>query len=171
MEIKSNMKKTYLRNYNEAKGIAVNKKRVLKHQTNKVPTYLSSALITITLLSIGTIIFSIIDTSNIFKTIFLVLLITYTSYSIIRTISSVLLKKNQIDLINTIIIDEEGITDKSFFKIKINVSWDKIPAVVVKKHTVTFITDTQLFFFFDIKNKEEILKLVKKYSKNTKVIE
>lgn len=171
MEIKSNMKKTYLRNYNEAKGIAVNKKRVLKHKTNKVPTYLTSALITITLLSLCTIIFSIIDSSNIFKMFFLVSLITYISYSIIRTISSILLKKNQIDLINTIVIDEEGITDKSFFKIKINVSWDKIPAVVVKKHTVTFITDTQLFFFFDIKNKEEILKLVKKYSKNTLIIE
>lgn len=171
MEIKSNMKKTYLRNYNEAKGIVVNKKRVLKHKTNKVPTYLTSALITITLLSICTILFSIIDSSNIFKTIFLVLLITYISYSIIRTIGSILLKKNQIDLINTITIDENGITDKSFFKIKINLSWDKIKAVVVKKYTVTFITDTQLYFFFDIKDKEEILKQVKKYSKETLIIE
>ena len=171
MEIKSNMKKTYLRNYNEAKGIVVNKKRVLKHKTNKVPTYLTSALITITLLSICTILFSIIDSSNIFKTIFLVLLITYISYSIIRTIGSILLKNNQIDLINTITIDENGITDKSFFKIKINLSWDKIKAVVVKKYTVTFITDTQLYFFFDIKDKEEILKQVKKYSKETLIIE
>ena len=171
MEIKSNMKKTYLRNYNEAKGIVVNKKRVLKHKTNKVQTYLTSALITITLLSICTILFSIIDSSNIFKTIFLVLLITYISYSIIRTIGSILLKKNQIDLINTITIDENGITDKSFFKIKINLSWDKIKAVVVKKYTVTFITDTQLYFFFDIKDKEEILKQVKKYSKETLIIE
>ena len=171
MEIKSNMKKTYLRNYNEAKGIVVNKKRVLKHKTNKVPTYLTSALITITLLSICTILFSIIDSSNIFKTIFLVILITYISYSIIRTIGSILLKKNQIDLINTITIDENGITDKSFFKIKINLSWDKIKAVVVKKYTVTFITDTQLYFFFDIKDKEEILKQVKKYSKETLIIE
>ena len=171
MEIKSNMKKTYLRNYNEAKGIVVNKKRVLKHKTNKVPTYLTSALITITLLSICTILFSIIDSSNIFKTIFLVLLIIYISYSIIRTIGSILLKKNQIDLINTITIDENGITDKSFFKIKINLSWDKIKAVVVKKYTVTFITDTQLYFFFDIKDKEEILKQVKKYSKETLIIE
>lgn len=171
MEIKSNMKKTYLRNYNEAKGIVVNKKRVLKYKTNKVPTYLTSSLITITLLSICTILFSIIDSSNIFKTIFLVLLIIYISYSIIRTIGSILLKKNQIDLINTITIDENGITDKSFFKIKINLSWDKIKAVVVKKYTVTFITDTQLYFFFDIKDKEEILKQVKKYSKETLIIE
>lgn len=171
MEIKSNMKKTYLRNYNEAKGIVVNKKRVLKYKTNKVPTYLTSSLITITLLSICTILFSLIDSSNIFKTIFLVLLITYISYSIIRTIGSILLKKNQIDLINTITIDENGITDKSFFKIKINLSWDKIKAVVVKKYTVTFITDTQLYFFFDIKDKEEILKQVKKYSKETLIIE
>lgn len=171
MEIKSNMKKTYLRNYNEAKGIVVNKKRVLKYKTNKVPTYLTSSLITITLLSICTILFSLIDSSNIFKTIFLVLLITYISYSIIRAIGSILLKKNQIDLINTITIDENGITDKSFFKIKINLSWDKIKAVVVKKYTVTFITDTQLYFFFDIKDKEEILKQVKKYSKETLIIE
>lgn len=171
MEIKSNMKKTYLRNYNEAKGIVVNKKRVLKHQTNKVPTYLTSALITIVLLSLCLTIFSIIDQSNIFKTIFLVLLIVYISYSILRTIASVLLKKNQIDLINTITIDENGITDKSFFKIKINISWNKIKAVVIKKYTVTFITDTQLYFFFDIKHKEEILKLVKKYSKDTPIIE
>ncbi len=170
MEIKSNMKKTYLRNYNEAKGIAVNKKRVLKHKTNKVPTYLTSVIITITLLLLCTIIFSIIDTSNIFKYYFLISLIIYITYSIIRTISSILLKKNQIDLINTITIDEEGITDKSFFKIKINISWDKIPAIVIKKHTVTFLTDTQLFFFFDINHKDEIIKLVKKYSKNTLII-
>ena len=171
MEIKSNMRKTYLRNYNEAKGIVVNKKRVLKYKTNKVPTYLTSALITITLLAICTILFSIIDSSNIFKTIFLVLLIIYISYSILRTIASILLKKNQIDLINTITIDENGITDKSFFKIKINLSWDKIKAVVIKKYTITFITDTQLYFFFDIKDKEEILKQVKKYSKETLIIE
>ena len=171
MEIKSNMKKTYLRNYNEAKGIAVNKKRVLKHKTNKVPTYLESALITILLLLICSIIFSIIDKSNIFKALFPVLLIIYITYAITRTIISIYLKKDQIDLINTIKIDEEGITDKSFYKIKINISWDKIPAVVIKKHTITFITDTQLFFFFDIKNKEEILKLVKKHSKNTLIIE
>jgi hypothetical protein len=55
--------------------------------------------------------------------------------------------------------------------IKITLSWEKIPAAVIKKHTVTFITDTQLFFFFDIKNKEEILKLVEKYSENTEIIE
>lgn len=171
MEIKSNMKTSYLKNYNEAKGIVVNKKRVLKYKTNKVPTYLTSALITIILLSIFLILFSIIDTSKIFKTIFLVLLILYISYSILRTIGSVLLKKNQIDLINTIIIDDNGITDNLFYKIKITISWDKIPAVVVKKHTVTFLTDTSLFFFFDIKNKEELLKLVKKYSKNTLIIE
>lgn len=171
MEIKSNMKKSYLKNYNEAKGIAVNKKRVLKYKTNKVPTYLTSALITITLLSLCTILFSIIDSPKIFKMYFLISLIIYVSYSIIRTIASIQLKRNQIDLINTIIIDENGITDSSFYKIKINISWNKIPAVVVKKHTITFITDTQLFFFFDIKNKDEILKLVKKYSKNTLIIE
>lgn len=170
MEIKTNMKKSYLRNYNEAKGIAVNKKRVLKHKTNKVPTYLTSALITITLLSICTFIFSIIDSSNIFKLFFLISLIIYISYSILRTIWSVNFKKKQ-DFLNTIIIDENGITDSSFYNIKININWDKITAIVIKKYTITFITDTHLYFFFDISKKEEILKLVKKYSKENLVID
>ena len=171
MEIKSNMKTTYLRNYNEAKGIAVNKKRVLKEKTNKVPTYLTSVLITASLLLFCSILFIIIDSSNIFKILFPVLLILYITYALTRTIASIYLKKDQIDLINTIKIDEDGITDQSFYRIKVTVSWDKIPAVVIKKHTITFITDTQLFFFFDIKNKEEILKLVKKYSEKTEIIE
>ena len=170
MEIKTNMKKSYLRNYNEAKGIAVNKKRVLKHKTNKVPTYLTSALITVILLSMCTILFSIIDSSNIFKILFLISLITYISYSILRTIWSVNFKKKQ-DFLNTIIIDENGITDSSFYNIKININWDKITAIVIKKYTITFITDTHLYFFFDISKKDEILKLVKKYSKENLVID
>lgn len=170
MEIKTNMKKSYLKNYNEAKGIAVNKKRVLKYKTNKVPTYLTSALITITLLSLCTILFSIIDTSNIFKTFFLVSLIIYISYSIIRTIWSINFKKKQ-KYLNTIIIDENGITDSSFYNIKININWNKITAIVIKKYTITFITDTHLYFFFDISKKEEILKLVKQYSKEHLVID
>lgn len=170
MEIKTNMKKSYLRNYNEAKGIAVNKKRVLKHKTNKVPTYLTSVLITITLLSICTTLFSIIDSSNIFKLFFLISLIIYISYSILRTIWSVNFKKKQ-EFLNTIIIDENGITDSSFYNIKININWNKITAIVIKKYTITFITDTHLYFFFDISKKEEILKLVKKYSKENLVID
>lgn len=170
MEIKTNMKKSYLRNYNEAKGIAVNKKRVLKHKTNKVPTYLSSVLITIILLLTCTILFSQIDSSNIFKNIFLTILITYTSYSIIRTIWSVNFKKKQ-NYLNTIVIDENGITDSSFYNIKININWNKITAIVIKKYTITFITDTNLYFFFDISKKEEILEQVKKYSKENLVIE
>jgi amino acid permease len=114
MEIKSNMKTTYLRNYNEAKGVAVNKKRVLKYKTNKVPTYLTSALITVALLFICSIIFAIIDSSNVFKILFPVLLILYITYVLTRTIESLYLKKDQIDFINTIKIDEEGITDSSF---------------------------------------------------------
>ena len=170
MEIKTNMKKSYLRNYNEAKGIAVNKKRVLKHKTNKVPTYLSSVLITIILLFTCTILFSLIDSSNIFKNIFLTILITYTSYSILRTIWSVNFKKKQ-NYLNTIVIDENGITDSSFYNIKININWNKITAIVIKKYTITFITDTHLYFFFDISKKEEILEQVKKYSKENLVIE
>ena len=170
MNIKSNMLKTYLRNYNEPKGILVNKKRVLKHKTTKVPTYFISSLITILLLTTFTIIFTIIDKSNIFSIYFLASLIIYILYIIIRTTWSYNFKKKN-NFENTIILDEEGLTDKSFYGIKITISWDKIKAFVIKKHTITVITDTSLYFFFDIKEKDQVLKAIDKYSKNTLIIE
>lgn len=170
MNIKSNMLKTYLRNYNEAKGVVVNKKRVLKHKTTKVPTYLISSLITILLLTLFTIIFTIIDKSNIFSIYFLASLIIYILYTIIRTTWSYNFKKKN-NFENTIILDEEGLTDKSFYGIKITITWDKIKAFVIKKHTITVITDTSLYFFFDIIEKDQVLKAINKYSKDTLIIE
>ena len=170
MKIQSNMKKIYLRNYNEAKGVAVNKKTVLKKKTNKVPNYFISVILTIILLTIFTIIFKIIDTSKIFSIYFSSSLIIYILYTITRTIWSYNFKKKN-NFENIIILDEEGLTDKSFYDIKITITWDKIKAFVVKKHTITVITDTSLYFFFDIKDKEQVLTAIKKYNQDTLIIE
>lgn len=170
MKIKSDMKKNYLKCYNEAKGVAVNKKRIIKNKTAKVPTYFQTVLITIILHIIFIIIFLLIDKSNIMATIFITLLILYILYAILRTIWSYNFKKKK-EFINSIIIDEKGLTDSSFYNITINLNWSKLKAVVVKKHTITILTDTNLYFFFDIKEKEEIYKAIKKYNNNITIIE
>ncbi len=169
MKITSNMSNKYLKHYNISKGIALNKKRILKHNTIKVPTYLTSVLITIFLLLIFTIIFHYIDKSHIITIYFLVSLIFYITYSITRTIWSYNFKKKK-DFINEIILDENGLTDQSFYNIKITLNWDKLKAIVIKKETITILTDTQLYFFFDLKEKEEILKTISKYTKDIKII-
>lgn len=95
MKIESNMKNTYLKHYNIAKGIAVNKKQVLKNKTIKVPTYLISALITIILLTIFLVIFCLIDKSKIITILYLTMLIVYIFYVIIRTTWSYNFKKKK----------------------------------------------------------------------------
>lgn len=170
MEIKSNMKNNYLKHYNIAKGIAVNKRIVLKNKTTKVPTYLTSALITIIILTILSVLFLIIDKSKIFSSYFKISLIIYIIYIIVRTIWSYNFKKKN-NFQNTIVLNEEGLTDTSFYDIKINIKWNKIKAIVIKKSTITILTDTHLYFFFDIKEKDQVLKSIRQYSKNTPIIE
>ena len=79
------------------------------------------------------------------------------------------IKKN--NFINEILINEDGITDKSFYDIKINLNWSKIKALVIKKKTLTFLTDTSLYFFFDINEKGTIIKAINKYNKDLPIIE
>ena len=47
----------------------------------------------------------------------------------------------------------------------------KILGVVVKKNTVTILTDTGIYFFFFFEEKEAILKAIRKYHKNILIIE
>ena len=48
-----------------------------------------------------------------------------------------------------VIIDKEGITNFSFYNIKMVFNWDKIKAIVVKKNSVTILTDTPIYLYFD----------------------
>ena len=72
---------------------------------------------------------------------------------------------------NKVIIDKTGLTDESFYNIKMIFKWDKILAIVVGQETVTFLTDTPVYFYFNISEKEKIMKAIKKYGHLDKVIE
>ena len=47
-------------------------------------------------------------------------------------------------------------------------SWDKIKGFVVGKYTVTILTDTPIYFYFNISKKDEILKAIEKYEPRDK---
>ena len=68
------------------------------------------------------------------------------------------------------IIDEEGISNFSYYNIKMVFNWDKIKAVVVKKNSVTVLTDTPLYLYFDKKKENRIIKEIKKYKPEITII-
>lgn len=170
MKIKSDMKTNYLKHYNESRGIALNRKKILKTNTNKVPTAFQCFIITTLILIIPTILFFIIDKSKIVFILFLVMTTIYIIYEILRTIWSYNFKKKS-NFINEITIDESGIIDSSFYGITINIKPENIKAIVIKRNTVTILTHISIYFFFNIKEKDIIINEIKKYNKDIKIIE
>ena len=49
-------------------------------------------------------------------------------------------------------------------------SFDKIKCIVVGKYTVTILTDTPVYFYFDISKKEDIIEAIEKYGDKDKII-
>lgn len=67
-------------------------------------------------------------------------------------------------------IDENGITDESYYGIKMILKWEKITGVVIGKHTITILTDTPVYFYFDIAKKEDVIKAIDKYGNKDLII-
>ena len=55
--------------------------------------------------------------------------------------------------------------------IEILFKWNRIAGVVIKEYSVTILTKGSVYFFFDIKEKDKILKAIKKYNKDILVIQ
>ena len=72
---------------------------------------------------------------------------------------------------NTILIDKNGITDESYYGIKMIFNWSKIKGVVIGKRAITILTDTHIYFYFDISKKSEVIKAIEKYGNSDLIIE
>ena len=72
---------------------------------------------------------------------------------------------------NTVTFSKEGMIDESFYGIKMTFKWEKVLAVVIKKYTITILTDTPAYFYFNITEKNNILKALEKYQVKDKVID
>jgi hypothetical protein len=79
--------------------------------------------------------------------------------------------RRKVNFKNEIVIEEEGISDSSYFGIKMTLSWDKIEAVVVRTHTIVILTNTPVYFYFDKNKKKDIINNIKKYKEDILIIE
>lgn len=71
---------------------------------------------------------------------------------------------------NSIVIDKNGITDESYHGIKMIFEWEKIIGVVISKYTVTILTDTPVYFYFNISKKDDVISAIEKYGDKEKII-
>lgn len=172
MKINCDISKQYFPCYDEAKGVALKKKQILKNKNAKVLSYMQQVLLKFFLIAILNFFFAILLGDSYYPCFILILILDdiFVLFHFIETIKTYLIRKNQ-KFKNTIKLEESGLIDQSYFGIEMKFSWDKIKAVVIKKYSITILTDTPCFFYFDTSKKEKIKEIIKKYSPKTLIIE
>ncbi len=161
MEIKSDLKNNYFKIYNESRGVVLNKSLVLKKKSARCLAYFDMMAMLLFWLLIMTVAVCFgVNRWLVFVLLAIDLVVLFVP--IIRTIGNYRWKKAN-GFKNTVVIDKEGITDKSFKDIKITMGWNKIKAIVVKTYSITILTDTRIYFYFDVSDEDLILKECLKY--------
>ena len=167
MKIEDNAFNNFFKCFNEAQGVASARSLVLKKKNPKVTTYLQNVLL------IFAYVFLVSMYLLVFKKLFLFSLIlfgdlVYLFLNIFYMIERCTFRFNSR---GTTIINKDGLINNSYKKIEMHFSWDLVDAVVIRKNSITFLTKTPCFFFFDVANKKEIKELLKKYHKEDLLIE
>ena len=164
MKIETNLNNNFFKIYDESRSVAIHRKEIIKNKKANALTFSTEVLLVFTIILLISLIIKK------YGIIFMTLSFIYLMTNIIRFISSYKFRKKQ-NFKNEIIIDEKGITDLSSFKnVEILFKWAKIKAIVIKKYSVTLLMDSKIYFYFDIKEKEKIIKEVKKYKKDILII-
>lgn len=172
MQITSNLSKHFFHAYSEAKGVALHRSDIIKNKRANAFSYFQLAIMlfflffffSITLLYVGGFCYWFVATVIVFFAF------AFLAYTVIRYAATYdYAKKNKFK--NTLTITEEGITDESFYGIKIFLNWSKVKAIVIKKYTVTILTDTPCYFYFEKAKKDKVVAEIQKHNKNILIIE
>lgn len=168
MKFEGVVSKDFFKTFNEAKGVAECKNHILKTKKTTSFTYLQSILLVILILLFISGITYFLNLTLLFYTM-LIITIFYLIMHISFLIEMLYYSNHKSNCYT--IIDEKGITNTAFYNIEMLFSWDLITGVVIKKHSITFITSTPCYFFFNIEYKKKILELLKKYHHKDLIIE
>lgn len=172
MKINCDISKNYFNCFNESKGVVLVKNILLKHPKMKTVSYLTIVVINIIILFLLSLIGILINGFNglFIYNLFNMLILSYIIINILYIINNLNYRKGK-SYRSYIEIGKNGITDESYYGIKMIFSWDKVKAIVIKKHTVIILTDTPVYFYFDISQKNKIMKELTKYKNDFLIIE
>lgn len=169
MRIESNLSNNFFALFDESLSIAKNKRRILKkNKVNKLSYFQFVLLVYIILVILSFIIMF----TNLYYLSFIPMFIAtiYLVLSLVR-VYIIYSNKKEDNFISSVIMNKNGITDESYYGIKMIFNWNKIKAIVIKKYAITILTDTPVYFVFDKSVKDDIIKIVNKYNKDISIIE
>lgn len=169
------MSNNYIACYNEAYGVAINRKKLIKHPTAATYSYTYYGFIylwlTIILHLVTYITYRILGytpficfLSNIVSIFYFCIALYFLIY-IIRVCCSKCRKRK-----GSFEVDKRGIIDSTFDGIKILFEWKKIKMVIIKKYTITILTDTPIFFFVNKEIEPILIPALKAYNKEIIII-
>ncbi len=172
MKIKSNIKKKYFTCVNESMGVNLNKKYILKTKKNTDYTYTEHTLYVMIIILLISAIFAIMRTNaSILLSMMAIFCAGLYLLAVLITTLMGYTARKRVNFKNEIEITEDGITDASYYGIKMTLSWDQVEAIVIRKNTIIILTNTPVYFYFDKNKKKDIVNATKKYKEDILVIE
>ena len=174
IRIDTKLSKNFFDIYNESRGFAINKSRILKAKKIKGLNYISY-------LFIFFIVIFVIDLLVIFKsTNYLI-----TTYAFMFIVLDIILfimglcriylnyiYRNKNRVVNSMLINRKGITDLSSFRnVEMLFLWDRVEGIVVGEYSVVIYLGGSIYLYFNKKDKKKIIDGVKKYKKDILIID
>lgn len=172
MKLKTRITKDFYKYFDEARGIAIQKKKVLKNKNSSCFTYTQIQLIVFIIMLVIGLLFMLLGEIDykgyIIGAVIFILSLCYIAGCIVSVIGYYNFRKSCSK--KGLLIDENGITDESFYGIKMTFSWKKILGIVITKNTVTFLTDTPIYFYLDKSSQNDIIGIAERYNVQDKII-
>ncbi len=148
----------YFKCYNEAKGVASAKRWLLKNPHTKVTTHIEN----ICLLLFLFLLLALASFIAHFYLLFTILIYLSVFYFYLNLTIFIVRLINHHHRKYTAELTEEGLIFNSFQNIELLFRWPLIKKIIIKKYSITILTSTSFFFFFDISYKDQLLAFLKK---------
>ncbi len=172
MKINSNLTKDFFEVYDESKGIAIHRKKVLKKKRVPLFSCYEEVFISLVILVIASALLLTVENELSYQCAAFLAIVSliYLIVIVIQIIVAFGYHKNQ-KFKSAVTIDEEGIATDSYFGIYMRLDWSKIKAVVIKNRSITILTDTPCYFMFSGRQRSKIEEALQKYHPNTLILE
>lgn len=176
MKIKYDLEKNLYNTFNEAQGIVLFKRSILRNPYRKIDTFtrrgqrlFKYAVIEL----IIALLFNFIKPTWMIST-FLLYIFAFLAGSLTILAVSFLMnyletKKN--GLSGEIQFNKNGILDVKDNGLKTGLPWDMVDLIVITDTIICLFTKTSFFYYFDNTVKDEIIESVNKYTKDKKIID
>ena len=150
MKLKTKITKDFYKYFDESRGIAIQKRKVLKNKNSSCLTYTQIQLTVFVIMLVVGLLFMLLGKVDyrgyIIGSVVFILSLCYIVGCIASVIGYYNFRKSCSK--KGLVVDENGVTDESFYGIKMTFSWKKILGIVITKNTI----ENSYFLYVDKKS-------------------